>query len=101
MTQANSNADDRIEIRKGYYTSGALWWEIPYVNGKVHGIGKTYYESGALMREIPYVNGNAHGISKTYDKEKSNIECATLYERNREVLVICCESYKASLKPII
>ena len=88
-------------IEKEYYESGALSQETSYVNGKIHGIRKNYYESGALRRETPFKNGVKHGLVKCYDKEKSNIECATLYERNREVLVICCESYKASLKPII
>ena len=125
MTQGNSKANDRFEVRKGHYSSGAIWCEIPYVNGKVHGIGKTYYESGALKIETPYVDGKEHGIenwyyesgalrleapyvdeymhgiAKNYDKDNMNIDCLTLYERNREVLVICLESYKATLKPII
>src|SRR5574343_23849 len=55
-------------IWSGYYGSGELRWEIPFINGKEHGVVKSYYESGALMREIPYINGNAHGVDKGYYK---------------------------------
>jgi len=64
MIQRNST--DKVEIRKTYYESGALCDEIPYVNGKRHGIKKCYYASGALWDESPYVNGKKHGIVKSY-----------------------------------
>ena len=67
-------------VLKRYYESGALWGEIPYVNGKMHGIEKEYYESGALKGETPYVNGQRHGVEKHYDKNKLNIDCLTLYD---------------------
>jgi antitoxin component YwqK of YwqJK toxin-antitoxin module len=55
------------EMRRDYYSvDGSTWTEIPYVNGKEHGIGKEYYGSGALSIEIPYVNGRAHGLRKEY-----------------------------------
>ena len=41
MTQ--NNAIDNVEVKKHYYKSGALYWETPYVNGKMHGIEKWYY----------------------------------------------------------
>ena len=50
----------------GYYASGALAWEVPYVNGKKNGVYKEYYESGALKWEIPYVNDKRHGMQKRY-----------------------------------
>ena len=50
----------------GYYASGALAWEVPYVNGKKHGLEKEYYESGALAWEVPYVNGKKNGVYKEY-----------------------------------
>ena len=102
-------SQDKVEVIKGYYESGALWWETPYVNGKEHGIEKFYYESGALKYETPYVNGNIHGIEKSYyesgairrviphvNGEKHgigkyyeivtlNISSLTLYDEDREV----------------
>jgi antitoxin component YwqK of YwqJK toxin-antitoxin module len=61
-----NNAKDRVEVKKRYYKSGALWWESQYENGKRHGIDKFYYESGALLVETPYVNGEEQGISRGY-----------------------------------
>ena len=58
MTQ--NNTSDNVEVRKTYYLTGALYSEIPYVNGVKHGIAKGYYKSGALGDEIPYVNGGIH-----------------------------------------
>ena len=116
MTQNNSKDTDRIGIEKVYFTSGELWYEAPYVNGKehgtermyyksgalhcespyvngnTHGLVKVYYESGALDRETPYVNGWKHGISKTYNREKSNIDRLTLYNKDRILLTLRCES---------
>ena len=71
---------------KGYYESGALGWETPYVNGHVHGIAKNYYESGALKWEAPYVDGKMHGIEKSYNKDKANIECLSLYKKGQRVI---------------
>ena len=84
-------------IAKGYYyESGALWRETPYVNGRMHGIDKEYYESGDLDRETPYDDGKMHGIEKYYGKDTSNIDCIILYNKDREVLTLCCESYGAA-----
>ena len=81
-------------ISRGYYKSGTLLWETPYVNGKKHGISWGYYESGALMWETPYVNGKVHGIEKHCDREKSNIDRLTLYNKDRMLLSLRRESYK-------
>ena len=112
-------AQDKVEIRKYYYPSGALWvetpcvngkmhgitkqyyesgaieWEIPYVNGERHGIDKFYYESGALMVETPYVRGERHGVATHYGKDNIDIDCLTLYKINRVVSTLRCESYGA------
>ena len=109
MSQDNSKANDRIEVRKEYYTSGALYsetpyengkrhgirriyyksgalyWEVPFVNGKEHGTEKEYYMSGALWHETPFVNGNVHGIKKEYEKPTSSIVRLTLYDKDRRV----------------
>jgi len=49
---------------------------------------KEYYESGALSSETPFVKGKAHGIKKRYDKDNSNIDRLTLYNRGREVVSV-------------
>jgi len=86
MTQ--NNTINTVEVRKEYYATGALLSEIPYVNGERHGITKEYYSSGTLYAEVPYVKGKAHGIKKGYDKEKTNIFCLVLYNKNQEVYSI-------------
>jgi antitoxin component YwqK of YwqJK toxin-antitoxin module len=57
-------AIDNVEVKRFYYDSGALQYEIPCVEGKKHGIEKEYYPSGALWYETPYVNGEKYGIEK-------------------------------------
>ena len=83
MTQNNTIA--KVVVRKEYYESGALSWEISCVNGIRHGITKGYYESGALWYETPYVRGNIHGIVKSYEEGKSNIYRLALYEKGHKV----------------
>jgi len=80
-----NNTIDKVKVKKNYYKSGALYWETPYVNGKMHGIEKWYHESGALWREIPYVDSEIHGIVKNYEADKSNIYRLALYEKGRAV----------------
>jgi antitoxin component YwqK of YwqJK toxin-antitoxin module len=119
VTVAQDNSTDEVEIRKAYYSSGAILWETPYVNGKTHGIEKVYYSSGALMRviphvngykhgvekeyyasgalcyETPYVEGKKHGVGKRYGKGNTNIACLKLYKINREVSTLRCDGYRA------
>ena len=75
-------------IRKGYYRSGVLLSETPYVNGKAHGIEKSYYESGALFSETPWINGKEHGISKDYYKS-GKIESKFYYKNGIIYRVVC------------
>jgi antitoxin component YwqK of YwqJK toxin-antitoxin module len=83
-----NNTIDTVEVKKEYYASGALLAEIPRVNGERHGIVKTYNETGTLYAEVPFVKGKAHGIKKRYDKDNSNIDRLTLYNRGREVAFV-------------
>ena len=55
-----NNNISKVEVRKGYYESGALWYETPYVNGKIH------------------------GVEKHYDSDKLNIDCLALYEKGHK-----------------
>ena len=115
MTQ--DNFLDKVEVRKEYYESGALWvetpyvdgnkhgiekryyesgaldWEVPYVDGKKHGIERVYYPSGALREETPYANGKRHGIAKTYDEDEANIVCLTYYDNGQNARSIKFDTY--------
>ena len=42
------------------------FFQIPYQNGKPHGVEKWYYENGKLMSEFPFENGEQHGANKGY-----------------------------------
>jgi antitoxin component YwqK of YwqJK toxin-antitoxin module len=84
-TVAQNNSNDKVVVKKHCYKSGALWWETPYADGKMHGIERGYYESGALWWETPYVDGKKHGIEKNYDKDTSNIARLELYDKGRIV----------------
>jgi len=51
---------------KGYYVSGAMWFETSLVDGKPHGIHRKYDEDGHLIEETPFINGKKHGVQKNY-----------------------------------
>jgi antitoxin component YwqK of YwqJK toxin-antitoxin module len=53
-------------ISRGYYKSGKLLSETPYVDGKINGLEKGYYENGSLMYESPMINGKTNGVYKEY-----------------------------------
>jgi antitoxin component YwqK of YwqJK toxin-antitoxin module len=54
------------KIERTYYPNGELNSELPYVGGKLHGVGKWWRESGQLFLECPYVDGKRHGMSKQW-----------------------------------
>ena len=79
---------DNVEVKRTYYTSGALCYEAPFMNGVKHGIVMNCYTSGSPWWVIPYVNGKMHGIEKYHDKDSANIYCLTLYKEDREVAFV-------------
>jgi antitoxin component YwqK of YwqJK toxin-antitoxin module len=52
------------KIERTYYSNGKLWSELPYVDGKRHGLMKWWWESGQQESEQPHVGGVPHGVSK-------------------------------------
>ena len=42
-----------IEYKRMYWNNGQLECEIPFINGKMHGVAKWYYENGQ-MKQIKY-----------------------------------------------
>lgn len=55
-------------VETKYYENGNLECEIPFENGKRHGIEKWYYENGNLIKESLYENGEL----KTGGKNEQN-----------------------------
>lgn len=70
----------------GYFQSGQLYHETPYIYSEelgyslMHGLSTTYYDNAAnnVSRESPFVNNNVVGIEKTYH-ESSLIDVETPY----------------------
>jgi len=46
--------------------SGALRELIPFINGKMNGIGREYNIDGELECERPYIDGEENGVEKNY-----------------------------------
>lgn len=51
---------------KKFYPGGAVYAELPYVNGLVDGQAKFYYETGRLKATISFKNNRKEGPAKTY-----------------------------------
>ena len=82
------NGERHGSIRE-YFESGALSWVAPYVNGKEHGIEKGYYKSGVLASEIPYEKGRSHGIEQSYKENGSFIYAYVFVHGTYFPLVAC------------
>jgi len=44
------------EIKILYWPNGQLWFEIPYISGRFHGLRKSWHYNGKLRIETPYKN---------------------------------------------
>jgi len=59
-------AQNVYEIKKTYFSGGAVETVGEYVNGVKHGFYKEYYEDGQLWKEWFFVNGKEEGVSNWY-----------------------------------
>jgi len=80
----NIDMGEEIKIDKRYFNNGQPHSEIPYKNGKMHGLEKWWHENGKISSETLYVNGNFYGLSKWWNPNgqlyfealyKNNIQC--------------------------
>jgi len=55
------------EIDRDWHYNGKMWYEDPYINGKLHGLAKIWYDNGKIWYEIPYKNGLQCGAKVWYD----------------------------------
>jgi antitoxin component YwqK of YwqJK toxin-antitoxin module len=74
-----------VKWNRAHYINGQLHWEIPYVNGQMHGIGRSWYKNGQLEYEISYVNGQNHGIAR-YWKENGKLWSIDKFHRGQKVI---------------
>ena len=54
-----------------YNEDGSKEWEIPHVDGKIHGTLIYYRENGSKKSEIPYVDDKPHGTQFVYKEDGS------------------------------
>ena len=67
-----------IEIRKGYYSNGNIWYEMPFLsNYKIHGIQKQWHKNGNISCII-------HRYHDMYEKIYQN-----WHEDNSRELIMC------------
>lgn len=69
-------------ISKIYYPTGELLQEMTFKNGKFEGYLKTYYRNGSLLSETPYKDGEVEGISKFYH-QNGGLAAAIPYKNNK------------------
>jgi len=62
------------EIKREYWSNGQIWddngeihYEIPYLNGKEHGLSKVWDDNGQPYWEIPYKNDRQHGAKIEFE----------------------------------
>lgn len=69
---------DPNATRKTFYDNGQVRAEVPYKDGKKHGVANNYYENGNVKLSIPYTNGLRNGVSK-YNYEDGKLYRETPY----------------------
>jgi antitoxin component YwqK of YwqJK toxin-antitoxin module len=74
-----------VKWKRAHYENGQLHWEIPYVNGQKHGIGRGWHSNGQLGYEISYVNGQIHGIARCW-KENGKLWSIAKWHRDQRVI---------------
>ena len=61
----------KTKIKTDTYLNKQKRYEIPFVNGQVHGIATGWYSSGQKWREIPHINGQLHGLETLWHSDGS------------------------------
>lgn len=70
-------------IREEYNVSGKLTDSIPYKNNLLHGLVKRYtITAGKIYMEIPYIDGKRHGIGTNFYKNEVAKYYYYLYGKN-------------------
>jgi hypothetical protein len=80
QTSTSSKASNIVVTK---HDNGKTKAEIPYENGKQHGISKSYGRDGKLILELPYNNGKREGISKKYYAGGKQLYQTTEYKNDK------------------
>jgi antitoxin component YwqK of YwqJK toxin-antitoxin module len=66
--------DGLLDGNQIHYRNGKVVLEIPFVNGKRHGIERQYDLDGSLIAEIPWEFDEKHGRERIKHEDYSNLE---------------------------
>lgn len=69
ITAQTEYCDGVLHGLKATYKFGRPQEEIPYMNGKIHGVMKKYYSTNKLMEEAEYKNNAQDGYYRHYNDE--------------------------------
>ncbi len=61
-----SDSSGQNGVKKTYGFSGELTSTVQVLNGVPHGIMTIYDSKRRVIRQIPYVNGKVHGVDKSF-----------------------------------
>ncbi len=61
-----SDSSGQNGVKKTYGFSGELTSAVQVLNGVPHGIMTIYDSKRRVIRQIPYVNGKVHGVDKSF-----------------------------------
>jgi len=75
--------NDKTETKTSYYLCGGKKFEVPLVDGKIHGTKTLWYENGNKRYEVLYVNDKIHG-TKTLWWENGNKRHEVLYVNDKK-----------------
>lgn len=59
--------------------SGAIISEVPFVDGRQHGLARTWHANGRPSLERPYVHGESHGLAHEWFEDGS-LKSETVFE---------------------
>lgn len=61
--KADSDSTKVVQVK---HDNGRVKAEIPYKNGKQHGLSRSFDRNGNLILELPYNNNKREGVAKKY-----------------------------------
>jgi hypothetical protein len=52
----------RHGLYQKWYDNGQRWAEVTYIKGERHGMYRSWHRNGLKYEEVPWVNGKIHGV---------------------------------------
>ncbi|HEX6227170.1 MAG TPA: hypothetical protein VFZ52_22280, partial [Chryseolinea sp.] len=74
---------DGSKIVTTKHENGKTRAEIPYKDGKQHGISRSFDRNGDVILELPYVDGKREGLSKKYFAGGKKLYQTTEYKNDK------------------